>query len=186
MNQVAEGYFASSCIHEVNENLKADIPIAETVYRILYHDCQSPPRNEKSFKKTKIDMKNKISVTIKGISLFVNPDELTACLESAKTSLIALREGRGRGNEFTGWLRLPDKTVSETEGIKTCAARLRSQAPVTVVVGIGGSYLGAKALTEALRILSGNRSIPLFLRATPSVRIIMLHCSGFLIGTCTI
>lgn len=36
MNQVAEGYFASSCIHAVNEDLKADIPIAETVYRILY------------------------------------------------------------------------------------------------------------------------------------------------------
>jgi glucose-6-phosphate isomerase len=96
-------------------------------------------------------MNNIISVTIKDIGLFVNTDELTTFMESAKTSLIALREGRGRGNEFTGWLRLPDKTVSETEGIRKCAARLRSQAPVTVVVGIGGSYLGAKALTEALR-----------------------------------
>jgi glycerol-3-phosphate dehydrogenase (NAD(P)+) len=36
LNQVAEGYFASSCIHEVNEKLNVDIPIAETVYRILY------------------------------------------------------------------------------------------------------------------------------------------------------
>jgi len=96
-------------------------------------------------------MKSNVSVTIKDIRSFVKEEELTHTIERAKTSLIALREGSGRGNEFTGWLRLPDTTVSETEGIKKCAARLRAQAPVTVVVGIGGSYLGAKALTEALR-----------------------------------
>lgn len=64
--------------------------------------------------------------------------------------LKALREGTGRGSDFTGWLRLPDQ-ITETAGkVKKCAARLRSQAPVTVVVGIGGSYLGAKALLDAL------------------------------------
>lgn len=96
-------------------------------------------------------MKNNISVTIRGISQFVNDDDLTTYLESAKANLITLREGRGRGNEFTGWLHLPDKTVAKTGDIKECATRLRSQAPVTVIVGIGGSYLGAKALTEALK-----------------------------------
>ena len=95
-------------------------------------------------------MKNKISVTIRGIESFVNTNELTPNLKSAKANLMVLREGKGRGSEFTGWLHLPDKTVSQTQGIKSCAARLRIQAPVTVVVGIGGSYLGAKALTEAL------------------------------------
>jgi glycerol-3-phosphate dehydrogenase (NAD(P)+) len=50
MNQVAEGYFASSCIHEVNENLKADIPIAETVYRILYTTA-NPVHEMKSLSK---------------------------------------------------------------------------------------------------------------------------------------
>jgi glycerol-3-phosphate dehydrogenase (NAD(P)+) len=39
MNQVAEGYFASYCIHDVNDKLKVDIPIAEAVYRILYTDA---------------------------------------------------------------------------------------------------------------------------------------------------
>lgn len=39
MNQVAEGYFASSRIHEVNQKLNADIPIAESVYRILYSNA---------------------------------------------------------------------------------------------------------------------------------------------------
>lgn len=96
-------------------------------------------------------MDNKIAVSTKGIGSFVEPNELSAFLESAKNSLIALREGRGRGNEFTGWLRLPDQAVNETGKVRSCAARLRAQAPVTVIVGIGGSYLGAKALTEALR-----------------------------------
>ncbi len=50
MNQVAEGYFASSCIHEVNEKLKADIPIAETVYRILYTTA-NPVHEMKSLSK---------------------------------------------------------------------------------------------------------------------------------------
>ncbi|MFZ2285611.1 MAG: glucose-6-phosphate isomerase [Bacteroidales bacterium] len=96
-------------------------------------------------------MKNSISFSIRSIGSFVNADEVTTYMERAKTNLITLRDGKGRGSEFTGWLHLPDKTVSATAGIKSCASRLRSQAPVTVVVGIGGSYLGAKALTEALR-----------------------------------
>ena len=50
LNQVAERYFASSCIHEVNEKLKADIPIAETVYRILYTTA-NPVHEMKSLSK---------------------------------------------------------------------------------------------------------------------------------------
>ncbi len=50
MNQVAEGYFASSRIHEVNEKLNADIPIAEAVYRILYENA-IPLRELKSLSK---------------------------------------------------------------------------------------------------------------------------------------
>jgi glucose-6-phosphate isomerase len=95
-------------------------------------------------------MKSDISVTTNSISSFVRTEDIALYIERAKASLITLREGKGRGNQFTGWLRLPDRAVSETEGIKRCAARLRSQAPVTVVVGIGGSYLGTRALTEAL------------------------------------
>jgi glucose-6-phosphate isomerase len=95
-------------------------------------------------------MKNNLTVRIESIGSFINNDELTVCMESAKTSLITLRAGKGRGNEYTGWLHLPDQVVNETGKVKVCAARLRSQAPVTVVVGIGGSYLGARALTDAL------------------------------------
>jgi glucose-6-phosphate isomerase len=95
-------------------------------------------------------MNKKLSVNVEGISSFVAKEELNGLSTSAVENLKALREGRGRGSEFTGWLRLPDKTVSETGSVLACARRLRTQAPVTVVVGIGGSYLGARALTEAL------------------------------------
>jgi glucose-6-phosphate isomerase len=95
-------------------------------------------------------MKSDLTVNVNGIRSFLNDEELSRFSASAIEHLINLREGRGRGNEFTGWLRLPDRTISETDAILTCARRLRAQAPVTVVVGIGGSYLGARALTEAL------------------------------------
>ncbi len=95
-------------------------------------------------------MKSNISVNVNGISSFVGEEELNRLTICAIEHLATLRESRGRGSEFTGWLRLPDSVVNETAAVKACAARLRSQAPVTVVVGIGGSYLGARALTEAL------------------------------------
>lgn len=95
-------------------------------------------------------MEKKLTVSIKGINTFVNASELKELSDSAIKDLKALRDGTGRGSDFRGWLHLPDKAVKETEAVKACAARLRAQAPVTVVVGIGGSYLGSKALTEAL------------------------------------
>jgi glucose-6-phosphate isomerase len=95
-------------------------------------------------------MKKDLSVNINGISSFINSEELDELNITAIDYLKALRGGTGRGSEFTGWLYLPDTILSATNGIKDCAGRLRAQAPVTVIVGIGGSYLGAKALIEAL------------------------------------
>ena len=95
-------------------------------------------------------MKDNITVNIGSISQFIDPGLFRELLSASVLNLKTLREGTGRGSEFTGWLHLPDQTVTATEGVRSCALRLRSQAPVTVVVGIGGSYLGAKALTEAL------------------------------------
>ncbi len=95
-------------------------------------------------------MKSDLSVNVNGIGSFIGKEEFSRLSVSAIEHLVALREGSGRGSEYTGWLRLPDKTISETAPVLGCARRLRAQAPVTVVVGIGGSYLGARALTEAL------------------------------------
>ena len=64
----------------------------------------------------------------------------------------ALLEHSGAGAEFTGWLDLPGRIQNgELKQILTAASRIRGRAQALVVVGIGGSYLGAKGAVELLR-----------------------------------
>ena len=54
-------------------------------------------------------------------------------------------------NEFLGWLDLPsDYDKKEVEKIKKCAKKIQKDSEVLVVIGIGGSYLGARAVIESL------------------------------------
>ena len=70
--------------------------------------------------------------------------------ESVK-ALATLEEGTGAGNDFLGWLDLPSTTPEAlVEKINATAARLRQNCEYVVCVGIGGSYLGAKAVNYAL------------------------------------
>ena len=76
------------------------------------------------------------------------------CLEAirpeAEKSLRTLYEGTGAGNDFLGWLHLPSSiTDTQLTDIEQTAERLRACQAV-VVIGIGGSYLGARAVIEAL------------------------------------
>ena len=60
-----------------------------------------------------------------------------------------LAEGRGPGNDFLGWLELPTfEETEELQRIRRAAERIRADSDVFVVVGIGGSYLGARAAIE--------------------------------------
>lgn len=62
-----------------------------------------------------------------------------------------LEEGNGPGGSFTGWVHLPrDYDKTEFGRIQAAAARIRADSQALVVVGIGGSYLGARAVIEAL------------------------------------
>ncbi len=62
-----------------------------------------------------------------------------------------LHNGKGAGNDFLGWVNLPSSiTNSELGEIKRVADSLRAKAEVVVCIGIGGSYLGAKAVLEAM------------------------------------
>ena len=62
-----------------------------------------------------------------------------------------LRSKKGAGNDFLGWLDLPVSFDSrEFEAIKKAAARIQEQSQVLLAIGIGGSYLGAKAVIDAL------------------------------------
>lgn len=65
---------------------------------------------------------------------------------------LQLETGTGAGADFVGWVHLPRDFEPELmERIEACAARLKAQCSVLLVVGIGGSYLGTRAVSEALR-----------------------------------
>lgn len=58
----------------------------------------------------------------------------------------------GKGNDFLGWLDLPEETDEVLlNQIQSCANRLERQSEIVVVIGIGGSYLGARAVIEAMQ-----------------------------------
>ena len=62
-----------------------------------------------------------------------------------------LHTGKGAGNDFLGWVNLPSSIDAEQiEAIESQAAKLRAKADVVICIGIGGSYLGAKAVIEAM------------------------------------
>lgn len=69
----------------------------------------------------------------------------------AVESMTKLNEGTGAGNDFLGWLHLPSSIAqTEIDTINECADRLRRNCDYVVCVGIGGSYLGARAVNTAL------------------------------------
>ena len=83
---------------------------------------------------------------------FVRPHELAAYTPAVKTAYDTLMNKTGAGNDFLGWVDLPvtyDK--EEFERIKKAADKIKSDSKVLLVIGIGGSYLGARAVIEALK-----------------------------------
>ena len=95
-------------------------------------------------------MKN-ISLDITKTASFLN-EGAVANLESAvKAAQASLEAGTCPGNDFLGWLHLPSSISADfLKDIKDTAATLRAKCEVIVVAGIGGSYLGARAVIEAL------------------------------------
>ena len=70
--------------------------------------------------------------------------------EVVKSAHNELVQGTGLGNDFLGWIQLPADIRSQLDDIQACANLLRSKCDIIVCIGIGGSYLGAKAVIEAL------------------------------------
>jgi glucose-6-phosphate isomerase len=82
---------------------------------------------------------------------FVSQDSISSKAASAKKCNEVLHNGTGKGNDFLGWLSLPSSiSDADFKEIEETAALLRSKCEVVVVVGIGGSYLGARAVIDAL------------------------------------
>ena len=81
----------------------------------------------------------------------VSERAVEAMATEVRNSVRTLVEGTGEGNDFLGWIHLPEEIDNSLiDDINATAARLRSECEVVVVVGIGGSYLGAKAVIEAM------------------------------------
>lgn len=84
-------------------------------------------------------------------AIFFADKEYAALKEKAVEAIATLEEGTGAGNDFLGWQELPSQTpVDLLASINKTAARLRENCEYVVCVGIGGSYLGAKAVNTAL------------------------------------
>jgi glucose-6-phosphate isomerase len=82
---------------------------------------------------------------------FVRKEEVLAYAAETKAHLEALYQKTGKGNEFLGWVKLPTSiTYEELKDIQQTAERFKKDCEVVVVIGIGGSYLGAKAVIDAL------------------------------------
>ncbi|KRN76522.1 glucose-6-phosphate isomerase [Weissella minor] len=85
------------------------------------------------------------------LSSFVNDEELDLIQPMVNTADSLLREGTGAGSDYLGWLDLPvDYDKEEFDRIKTAAKKIQSDSQVLVVIGIGGSYLGARAVNDFL------------------------------------
>ena len=96
-------------------------------------------------------MKESLKFDCSKIFHFANESEVGALSTQAHEAFKALREGTCPGNDFLGWMDLPvQMTEAEIADIEKTAADLRTRTQVMVVIGIGGSYLGARAVIEAL------------------------------------
>ena len=82
---------------------------------------------------------------------FINKDEISNMKYMVETCHKTLRDGLGSGSDFLGWLNLPiDYDKSEFDRIKKAAKKIKENSEVLIVIGIGGSYLGARAAIEML------------------------------------
>lgn len=78
-------------------------------------------------------------------------DRLEMMREEAMDARARLIAGTGEGSDFLGWIRQPEAyDRKEYARIKAAAEKIRAQSDILVVIGIGGSYLGARAVIEAL------------------------------------
>ena len=92
-----------------------------------------------------------LKLDIANVYPFVSEESILGFQEQAQTQLTSLNEKTGAGNDFLGWLDLPSNIPEdEINKLEEVAAFLQEKAEIIVVVGIGGSYLGAKSIISAM------------------------------------
>ncbi|MFY9364962.1 MAG: glucose-6-phosphate isomerase [Bacteroidales bacterium] len=96
-------------------------------------------------------MTSVLNINTSGILPFIETEGLSSWEEKALYALRDLEQGTGKGADFLGWLHLPSTLQPELfEHIEAIKQDWASDIELVVVIGIGGSYLGAKAVIEAL------------------------------------
>lgn len=105
-----------------------------------------------SFIKTEEKNMSKVTFDYSKVSSFISDEEVVNMKKIAEDAKKVLLEKTGAGNDFLGWIDLPvDYDKEEFERIKKAAKKIQGDSEVLVVIGIGGSYLGARAAIEFLR-----------------------------------
>ncbi|MFJ7728203.1 glucose-6-phosphate isomerase [Neobacillus sp. NPDC097160] len=100
---------------------------------------------------------------------FFGEHELTYLRDAVKVAHHSLNEGTGAGSDFLGWIELPTNyDKEEFSRIQKSAAKIKEDSDVLLVIGIGGSYLGAKAAIEMLSHSFYN-ALPKEKRSTPQI-----------------
>ena len=93
-----------------------------------------------------------ISLNTKYLKDFVAPHEMEAAKAQAELAAKTLADKSGLGNDFLGWVDLPTNyDKEEFARIKAAAKKIQSNSDILIVIGIGGSYLGARAAIELLK-----------------------------------
>ncbi|MDD2330835.1 MAG: glucose-6-phosphate isomerase, partial [Bacteroidales bacterium] len=96
-------------------------------------------------------MKNIIKFNGKEALPFLKEKDTLLREEKAVQALEKLESGTGKGSDFLGWMHLPsDISPTIIDNIKDIVEDWKKEVDIVVVIGIGGSYLGAKAVIEAL------------------------------------
>ncbi len=93
-----------------------------------------------------------LKLNTKYLKDFINPDELAGIRAQVESAAETLHNKTGLGSDFLGWVNLPtDYDKEEFTRIKAAAEKIKSNSDILVVIGIGGSYLGARAAIELLK-----------------------------------
>jgi glucose-6-phosphate isomerase len=94
---------------------------------------------------------NNIQINLKGLADFIPLSKISDLKYELAEKIEILKNGTGKGSDFLGWINLPDQMNKQAlDQIQKQAERISKISEYVVVIGIGGSYLGAKALIEAL------------------------------------
>ena len=114
-------------------------------------------------------MENRVTFDYSKAMQFIGENEITSIKAIAETAKNILVEKSGAGNDFLGWIDLPvNYDKEEFARIQKAADKIKNDSDVLVVIGIGGSYLGARAAIEFLRHSFYN-NLPKEVRKTPEI-----------------